>query len=217
MSRTLNARGVEPGGGSRGIHAPECRLAIKAASATGFLVEPWLTRRTLNANRHPAIQSKLLLRFRKNAVQEEFCNRARLHRLQKNSIREALCVRARLQSCRKQHKISAGFSVCVRTSFNDHILGSTNSEGPIYCGQTCRNWGSHADTLAPAGTLFQNFTPFSRRTGLGRASGITQQQSKQPWRSSPSGRVGGGNTAAASQIPEAEHAAMKRLDRKTDG
>jgi len=199
VSRTLNARGVEPGGGSRGIHAPECRLAIKAASATGFLVEPWLTRRTLNANRHPAIQSKLLLRFRKNAVQEEFCNRARLHR------------------CRKQHKISAGFSVCVRTSFNDHILGSTNSEGPIYCGQTCRNWGSHADTLAPAGTLFQNFTPFSRRTGLGRASGITQQQSKQPWRSSPSGRVGGGNTAAASQIPEAEHAAMKRLDRKTDG
>ena len=112
MSRTLNARGVEPGGGSRGIHAPECRLAIKAASATGFLVEPWLTRRTLNANRHPAIQSKLLLRFRKNAVQEEFCNRARLHRLQKNSIREALCVRARLQSCRKQHKIRAGFSPC---------------------------------------------------------------------------------------------------------
>ena len=33
-------RGPAPDGGSRSIHASECRHAIKAASAAGFFVEP---------------------------------------------------------------------------------------------------------------------------------------------------------------------------------
>ena len=48
-------RGPAPDGGSRSIHASECRHAIKAASATGFFVAPWFTRRILNPNQHPAL------------------------------------------------------------------------------------------------------------------------------------------------------------------
>jgi hypothetical protein len=77
-----------------GVETPECRLAIKPASATGFFVEPWLHAKDSERQPTSTLAIKVAFKAAGNSLQEKFCKRARLHRLQKNSIREALCVRA---------------------------------------------------------------------------------------------------------------------------